>query len=148
AAVVEALGQPPVYTDFPEPADRDGAVVASVAAAALTNLVRGLVSGSHYASSGIALPSVAGVDGVAGLADGRLVYTGAVSPYGMMAERALIEPHAAVDVPDGLDAVTAAAAPNPGMSAWASLEHCAQAQPEHHLLVLGATGVTGALAVQ
>jgi NADPH:quinone reductase-like Zn-dependent oxidoreductase len=85
---------------------------------------------------------------VARLADGRLVYTGAVSPYGMMAERTLIEPHAAVDVPDGLDAVTAAAAPNPGMSAWVSLEHCAQVQPEHHLLVLGATGVTGALAVQ
>jgi NADPH:quinone reductase-like Zn-dependent oxidoreductase len=148
AAVVEALGRPPVYTDFPEPTDRDGAVVATVEAAALTNLVRGLVSGSHYASSELALPSVAGVDGVARLADGRLVYAGAVSPYGMMAERTLIEPHAAVDVPNGLDAITAAAAPNPGMSAWMSLGHCAQVRPEHHLLVLGATGVTGALAVQ
>jgi NADPH:quinone reductase-like Zn-dependent oxidoreductase len=148
AAVVEALGRPPTYTDFPEPAERDGAVVARVEAAAMTNLARGLVSGSHYASGGLALPSVAGVDGVARLADGRRVYTGPVSPYGMMAERTLIEPRAAVDVPDGLDAVTAAAAPNPGMSAWMSLEHSAQVQPEHHLLVLGATGVTGALAVQ
>jgi NADPH:quinone reductase-like Zn-dependent oxidoreductase len=148
AAVVEALGRPPVYTEFPEPTGRDGAVVVTVEAAAMTNLVRGLVSGSHYASSGLALPSVAGVDGVARLADGRLVYTGAISPYGTMAERTLIEPRAAVDVPDDLDAVTAAAAPNPGVSAWMSLQHSAQVRPEHHLLVLGATGVTGALAVQ
>ena len=50
AAVVEAWGQAPVYTDYPEPAARDGAVVATVEASALTNLTRGLVSGKHYAS--------------------------------------------------------------------------------------------------
>ncbi|HYB39302.1 MAG TPA: zinc-binding dehydrogenase [Mycobacterium sp.] len=148
AAVIEALGRPPVYGDFPDPSERDGAVVATVEAAALTNLARGLVSGSHYASASLPLPSVAGVDGVARLADGRRVYSAAMSPYGMMAERTLIDPRTAVDVPDGLDAVTAAAVPNPGMSAWMSLEHAAQVRPEHHVLVLGATGVTGSLAVQ
>ncbi|MEZ0364661.1 zinc-binding alcohol dehydrogenase family protein [Mycobacterium sp. pUA109] len=148
AAVIEALGRAPVYAEFPEPAAHDDAVVATVEAAALTNLTRGLVAGSHYGSSGLALPSVAGVDGVARLSDGRRVYTGAVSPYGMMAERALIDPRGAVDVPDGVDAVTAAAAPNPGLSAWMSLHHAAQIQPDHHVLVVGATGVTGALAVQ
>jgi len=35
AAVVKALGTPPVYADFPDPQDRDGAVVATVEAAAL-----------------------------------------------------------------------------------------------------------------
>lgn len=148
AAVVEALGRAPKYSDFPEPSARDGAVVAAVEAAALTNLARGLVSGSHYGSSALTLPSVAGVDGVARLPDGRRVYTGAVSPYGMMAERTLVAPRGAVDVPDGVDAVTAAAVPNPGLSAWMSLQHAAQVQAEHHVLVLGATGVTGSLAVQ
>lgn len=148
AAVVEEFGRSPVYVDFPDPSPRDGAVVATVEAAALTNLARGIVSGRHYSSSTLALPSVAGVDGVARLAGGRRVYSTAVSPFGMMAEQTLIDPRAAIDVPDGLDAVRAAAAPNAGMSAWMSLQHAAAVQPGSHVLVLGATGVTGSLAVQ
>ena len=55
-----------------------------------------------------------GVDGVARLEDGRRVYTGALAPYGMMAERTLISPTGAFELPDGVDSVTAAAVPNPG----------------------------------
>ena len=66
AAVVEALGRPPVYTDFAEPSAREGAVVITVEASALTNLTRGLMSGNHYASKEIQLPAIAGVDGSAG----------------------------------------------------------------------------------
>ena len=148
AAVVDALGQIPVYTDFTEPAPRDGAVVVTVEASALTNLTRGLLSGNHYASKEIQLPAVAGVDGVARLADGRLVYTGAIAPYGMMAERALVNPDAVTLLPDTIDPVTAAAIPNPGLSAWMSLDYAAAVKPGAHVLVLGATGVTGSVAVQ
>jgi NADPH:quinone reductase-like Zn-dependent oxidoreductase len=148
AAVVDALGQTPVYTDFTEPASREGAVVATVEAAALTNLTRGLLSGNHYASKEIQLPAVAGVDGVARLGDGRLVYTGAIAPYGMMAERALVNPDAVTLLPDAIDPVTAAAIPNPGLSAWMSLDYAAAVKPGAHVLVLGATGVTGSVAVQ
>jgi len=129
AAVVDALGQTPVYTDFTEPAPRDGAVVVTVEASALTNLTRGLLSGNHYASKEIQLPAVAGVDGVARLADGRLVYTGAIAPYGMMAERALVNPDAVTLLPDTIDPVTAAAIPNPGVSAWMSLVSSSAAAP-------------------
>lgn len=148
AAVVTAWGQMPQYVDFAEPAPRDGAEVATVEASALTNLTRGLMSGNHYASGEIELPAVAGVDGVARLADGRLVYTGAIAPYGMMAERALINPDAATPLPDTIDPVTAAAIPNPGLSAWMSLDYAAAVKPGAHVLVLGATGVTGSVAVQ
>ena len=48
AAVVEAWGQLPTYTDFPEPVAAGSAVVADVEASALTNLTRGLISGNHY----------------------------------------------------------------------------------------------------
>jgi NADPH:quinone reductase-like Zn-dependent oxidoreductase len=106
------------------------------------------MSGKHYASSEIRIPAVAGVDGVARLADGQRVYTGALAPYGMMAERALISPHGATPLPDTVDAVTAAAIPNPGLSAWASLEYAAGIRTGDHVLVLGATGVTGSIAVQ
>jgi NADPH:quinone reductase-like Zn-dependent oxidoreductase len=148
AAVVEAFGRPPVYADFSDPSPRDGAVVVTVEASALTNLTRGLMSGSHYASGEIQLPAVAGVDGVGRLADGRRVYTGALAPFGMMAERALINPDAATPLPETIDAVTAAAIPNPGLSAWMTLDHAAAVKPGSHVLVLGATGVTGSVAVQ
>ena len=148
AAIVEEWGRTPVYRDYPEPEARDGAVVATVEASALTNLTRGLMSGNHYASKEIRLPAIPGVDGVARLDDGRRIYTGALAPYGMMAERTLVSEHEAVVLPDGVDSVVAAAVPNPGISAWISLEHAAMLKPGDHLLVLGATGVTGSMAVQ
>jgi NADPH:quinone reductase-like Zn-dependent oxidoreductase len=148
AAVVEQWGRPPIYTDHPEPVARDGAVIATVEASALTNLSRGLMSGKHYASKEIDLPAIPGVDGVARLDDGTRVYTGALKPYGMMAERTLIHPSGALAVPDDVDSVTAAAIPNPGVSAWMSLEHAAAISPGDHVLILGATGVTGSMAVQ
>jgi NADPH:quinone reductase-like Zn-dependent oxidoreductase len=148
AAVVTQWGQVPRYTEFPDPQPRDGAVVATVEASALTNLTRGIVSGKHYASKEFQLPTVPGVDGVARLQDGRRVYTGALAPYGMMAERTLISDQGAFELPDGVDSVTAAAIPNPGVSAWTSLEHGAALQDGGHILVLGATGVTGSVAVQ
>jgi NADPH2:quinone reductase len=51
-------------------------------------------------------------------------------------------------VPDGLDDETAAAIPNPGVSAWLSLKHSAKLGPGETVLIFGATGVTGMLAVQ
>ena len=65
-----------------------------------------------------------------------------------MAERTLVDPRGAVDPADDVDSVTAAAIPNPGVSAWMSLEHAAAIRPGDHVLVLGATGVTGSTAVQ
>jgi NADPH:quinone reductase-like Zn-dependent oxidoreductase len=148
AAVVNEWGQAPVYTDHPEPEAGDGAVVAAVEASPLTNLSRGIVSGKHYASKAIQLPAIPGVDGVVRFDDGRRAYAGALSGYGMMAERTLVDPNAAVEVPAGVDSVTAAAIPNPGTSAWMSLEHAAAVSSGDHVLVLGATGVTGSIAVQ
>lgn len=148
AAVVEAWGQNPQYTDFPDPSPRDGAEVATVEAAALTNLTRGLMSGLHYASKEIQLPAIPGADGVARLDDGRRVYAGGLGRYGMMAQRTLVSPPGVVEIPDHVDSVLAAAVPNPGMSAWLALQHAAAVKPGDSVLILGATGVTGSLAAQ
>lgn len=148
AAVVTTFGQPPRYADFPEPRPTGGTAVGTVVAASLKNLDRGLVSGKHYGSSSLRPPFVAGVDGVARLDDGSLVYTGAVAPYGMMADRAAINPAGAVRLPNGIDPVVAAAVPNPALSAWFSLEYAAKVAAGQNVLVLGATGVTGSVAVQ
>ena len=148
AAVITELGRPPRYADFETPPPAGGAVLARVEAASVKNIDRGLVSGRHYGSASLALPSVAGIDGVARLDDGRLVYASATAPYGMMAEQTLVDPTSAVELPAGVDAATGAALPNPGLSAWFSLEYAARVQPGHSVLLLGATGVTGAVAAQ
>lgn len=148
AAVVNEWGAAPVYTDYPDPVAGDGTVIANVEASALTNLTRGIVSGKHYASREIQLPAIPGVDGVARLEDGTRVYTGAVKPYGMMAERTPVNPAGTVVIPDHVDSVTAAAIPNPGMSAWMALDYAAAVKPGDRVLVIGATGVTGSMAVQ
>ncbi|AKU17430.1 quinone oxidoreductase family protein [Luteipulveratus mongoliensis] len=149
AAVIRELGATPAYDDFDEPVAGDGEVIAEVRAASLKNLDRALAAGTHYGSSQVPLPSVAGVDGVAVLPDGRRVFTGGASaPFGMMAERVAVNPARVMDVPEDIDDVVAAALPNPGASAWFSLEYAGQIQPGQSVLVLGGTGVTGSMAVQ
>jgi NADPH:quinone reductase-like Zn-dependent oxidoreductase len=147
AAVVNTLGPAPVYADFADPQPGNGAVVATIEAAALKNIDRALISGSHYGSPGLRPPLVAGQDGVARLDDGRLVYCAApIPPFGMMAERALIDPARAFELPEGLDPVMAAAVPNPGVSAFWSLKHAGRIQEGSRVLILGATGVAGSVA--
>lgn len=111
--------------------------MATVEAAALKGLDRTLASGTHYNSARLPLPSIAGGDGVARLDDGRLVYANAQPGQGMMAEKTLINPAAAVELPKGIDPVFAAAVPNPTLSAWLSFEHRARMQEGQHVLVLG-----------
>jgi NADPH:quinone reductase-like Zn-dependent oxidoreductase len=53
-----------------------------------------------------------------------------------------------VPLPDAIDDVTAAAIANPGMSSWAALQLRAGLQSGQTVLVNGATGVSGRLAVQ
>ena len=65
-----------------------------------------------------------------------------------MAERAVTRRKHCVVLPDGVDDALAAAIQNPGVSAWVALEWRAKLQPGETVLVLGATGVTGQLAVQ
>ena len=70
-------------------------------------------------------------------------------PYGALAEKSLVRKRQCVPLPDGLDDKTAAAIANPGMSALAALlVERAHLKPGDTVLVNGATGTAGALAVQ
>jgi NADPH:quinone reductase-like Zn-dependent oxidoreductase len=51
-------------------------------------------------------------------------------------------------IPDALNDVTAAALPNPALSSWLPLVWRAHLKPGETVLILGATGVAGRLAVQ
>ncbi len=148
AAIITAAGRPPVYGDFNEPEACDGMELISVSASALSQFSKSRSSGSHYISEGI-FPSVAGADGMGRTADGRRVYFALPeAPYGALAEKSLVRSQFCISVPDSLDDATAAAIANPGMSAWAALVERARLQPGETVLVNGATGSAGKLAVQ
>ena len=92
---------------------------------------------------------MAGFDGVGRLDDGRRVYFALPrAPYGSMGEWTVASSAHCVALPDGLDDVTAAAIANPGMSSWAAYKERAMLSAGETVLVNGATGTAGRLAVQ
>jgi NADPH:quinone reductase-like Zn-dependent oxidoreductase len=132
AALVTSFDHPPQYAvvDDPVATSPNGA------------------SGSHYASS-TALPLIPGVDGTGVLADGQRVYFAALdSAHGTMADQTVIRRGAFLPLPDAADEVTVAAAVNPAMSSWVPLRRRAALQPGQRVLILGATGSAGQMAVQ
>ncbi len=65
-----------------------------------------------------------------------------------MAERTVVRSSQCIPVPDNVDDVTLAAIADPGMAAWAALEARAKLLPGETVLVNGATGSAGRMAVQ
>ncbi|MFF0141297.1 zinc-binding alcohol dehydrogenase family protein [Streptomyces sp. NPDC005227] len=149
AAVVHSFDTPPRFDvfDTPEP-HGEHEVLVDVLAAGLHPRVRSAADGSHYTSDGV-LPLVPGVDGVGRTARGELLYFVATDDApGTMAERAVVDRRRAIVLPDGTDPIAVAAAMNPAMSSWIALRRRVALRPGAGVLVLGATGNAGQLAVQ
>jgi NADPH:quinone reductase-like Zn-dependent oxidoreductase len=149
AAVVHTFGHPPRYEAFdaPVPSGRHQELV-EVLATGLHPRVRSQANGTHYTSTG-ALPLIPGIDGVGRRADGSLIYF--VLPdtaYGAMAERTVVDLRRSIPLPAGADPVLLAAAANPGMSSWVALLRRVTLVPGQSVLILGATGSAGQLAIQ
>ncbi|MBU9547962.1 quinone oxidoreductase family protein [Burkholderia multivorans] len=148
AAVVKGPGEGPVYTEFDAPHAQPGHRLIDVTASAVSRLAQGRASGAHYSFDG-RYPFVVGVDGVGRLDDGQRVYFfSAAAPFGAMAERTIVPDTQWVPLPDDLDDVTAAAIANPAMSSWAALTERARMTVGETVLVNGATGASGRLAVR
>jgi len=148
AAIVPQAGRAPVYGDFKEPAPVAGENRIRVTAAALSPVVKARASGTHYSSSG-GFPIGVGIDGVGRLDDGsRVHFFLPRAPYGSMAEKVVVPSSHCTIVPDRLDDITAAAIAIPGMSSWVALKERANFAAGETVLVNGATGTSGRLAVQ
>ena len=149
AAVVTAFDSPPQYAEFPEPvAGSRDEVVVEVLAAGLHPRVLSQANGSHYTSTGD-LPLVPGIDAVVRDPKGRVRYTVLDdTPYGTLADRTVIELDRSVVMPDDVDPVQLAAAMNPIMSSWVALRRRIDFRRRQRVLVLGATGNAGRLAIQ
>ena len=148
AAIIRAPGQGPVYGDFDDPTPLRGEVRVHVSAAAISHVTRGRASGEHYSASQD-FPFIVGMDGVGRLDNGRRVYfVMPRDPLGSMAEKTVVPSRQCIALPDNLDDVTAAAIANPAMSSWAAYTERAGLKRGETVLVSGATGASGRLAVQ
>jgi NADPH:quinone reductase-like Zn-dependent oxidoreductase len=149
AAVVTSFDEPPHYQQFetPQPSSDHEALV-DVLAVGLHPRVRTGAAGAHYTSTG-KLPMIPGIDAVGRRPDGTRIYFIADDhTAGTMADKALVDVRRAIELPDGVDVAKVAAAMNPAMSAWVALRRRVPLQPGQSVLVLGATGNAGRMAVQ
>jgi len=149
AAVVTSFDEPPHYQPFevPQPAD-EAEILVDVLAVGLHPRVRTGAAGAHYTSRRT-LPMIPGVDGVGRRQDGRRIYFAAGGDViGTMADKAVVDIRRAVELPDDTDVAKVAAAMNPAMSSWVALRRRVPIEPGQGVLVLGATGNAGLMAVQ
>jgi NADPH:quinone reductase-like Zn-dependent oxidoreductase len=148
AAVVTSFDEPPHYQQFevPQPTGAEEILV-DVLAVGLHPRVRSGAAGAHYTSTGT-LPMIPGIDGVGRRPDGRLIYFAAGDDAGTMADKAVADLRRAVELPGDADVAKLAAAMNPAMSSWVALRRRVPIEPGQSVLVLGATGNAGTMAVQ
>lgn len=149
AAVVTDFALPPQYLDFGDPVAHgpDNEIV-EVLAAALSPRVRSQASGSHYSHDG-SLPLIPGIDGVGRTRSGELLYF--LLPdtdLGAMSERVAIDRRRSIPLPKNADPVQIAAAMNPAMSSWVALRQRIDFRRGQRVMVLGADGNAGRMAVQ
>jgi NADPH:quinone reductase-like Zn-dependent oxidoreductase len=150
AAVIFQKGGVPQYTkDFPEPTVTNPIeeAILSVKAVAIKNLDKSKASGKHYSSQGDSTQAIVpGGDGVGLLSDGTRVY--ALGITGMLAEKAVVDKNRMIPVPGGIDDPTAAALPNAVAGSAMALRFSAGIKTGETVLINGATGFTGQMAVQ
>jgi NADPH:quinone reductase-like Zn-dependent oxidoreductase len=149
AAVVTSFDIPPSYQEFPTPTPHGSdEELVDVVASGLHRRVRSQADGSHYTSTG-ELPLVPGIDGVGRMPDGTLRYFAlGDTTSGAMAEQTVIDLRQSFPLPDGTDPVLVAAAMNPAMSSWVALRRRIDFRAGQNVLILGATGGSGQMAVQ
>lgn len=148
AAVVNTFGIPPTYQDFPEPEAAPGEQIITVRAAPLSPIVRALAAGRHY-TSGAKAGFAPGIDGV-GIDDAgcRVYFLFPKAPFGSMAQRSLVATDMMTPVPDALSDEYAAALVTAGLASWTALSRRARLVGGETVMVVGATGAAGAMALQ
>jgi NADPH:quinone reductase-like Zn-dependent oxidoreductase len=148
AAVLRAHGGVPEVQEFDDPEPADGTEVLEVAATAM-NPVDVRIASGEFPLERHEPPYVAGKEGIGRRADGSLVYfEWTRKPYGAFAERTLVDAGSGYPLPDGLDPALAVCLGVSGLAAWLGLEWRGRLAYGETVLVLGASGVVGQIAVQ
>jgi NADPH:quinone reductase len=151
AAVLEEIGKTPVYREFDEPERSPGQSLIDVTAAPM-NPVDLWISSGRYHAGAPPVPSVVGREAAGRVLESDTIETGTrvYAPVGLggMAERVVAPDDELVELPDGVEDALAASLGVAGLAAWLALGFRGNLQDGETVLVLGATGAVGAIAVQ
>jgi len=148
AAILHAYGEAPSVGELTLPEPGDGEELVEVELAGLNPVDVWTASGSFYGGTPT-LPYVVGREGIGRTAAGdRVYFDGPVPPSGAVAERVLVASSSLLALPEDLDAGLAVACGVAGLAAWLALEWRAELRPGETVLVLGASGTVGRIAVQ
>lgn len=149
AAVLYERGGIPRYEDFPDPVAAEGEVIIDVKAVAVENVDRAVAAGTHFAAAQLmpSLPAIPCFDGIGTLPDGTLVGFGLPrKPYGALAEKTVVPDTHVIPAPEDIDPALAVVI-GTAITGFA-IKTAAGFQPGETVLIQGATGVAGRLAVQ
>lgn len=145
AAVLHELGTRPKFETFNDPQPNSEQVIVAVKAASIKQLDKIKASGKHYTKYPH-FPIVVGTDGTGTLEDGTPIYAWGIT--GMLAEKALVQKDNWTVLPDGITFEVAAALPNALIGSDMALLYRAKMEAGQTILINGATGVTGKIAMQ
>jgi len=152
AALVEQIGQPPVVGEAAEPQRVEGQALVQVTAAAINPVDISTSLGKYYGGTP-QVPYVMGREAVGRVIEGERLEPGTQIWFqppggGTFAEYAVADEDQAIVLPDGCDHSLAAALGVAGLTGWLAVEWRAHVRGDERVLVLGATGVVGLVAVQ
>jgi NADPH2:quinone reductase len=151
AAQITELGKPPVLAEVEAPEPAEGRTVVEVSAVALNPVDLTVAAGRFYGGHP-ELPYVPGDEAVGRLAGGTRVYVSGgglgLARDGTLAERVDVTDAHVCPVPEGVDDATAVAAGIAGIAGWLPVAWRSPVQEGDRVLVLGATGTVGSVAVQ
>jgi NADPH2:quinone reductase len=152
AALVEQIGEPPVVGEIGEPERGEGQALVQVTAAAINPVDISISKGLFHGGTPD-VPYVMGREGVGRVVEGDKLDPGTQIWFqppsgGSFAELALADESQAVVLPEGTDHSLAAALGIAGLTGWLAVEWRAHLRGGERVLVLGATGVVGLVAVQ
>ncbi|MNK06580.1 alcohol dehydrogenase [compost metagenome] len=145
AAVLHQLGTNPKFETINDPQPTSEQTIITIKAVAIKQLDKVKASGKHYTKYPY-FPIAVGTDGTGTLEDGTRIYASGIT--GMLAEKALVQKGNWTVLPDGINFETAAALPNALIGSDMALLYRAKMEAGQTILINGATGVTGKIAVQ
>ena len=157
AAWIKELGSLPEIGEAPDPAREEGEALVRVEAVPLNPIDVNVGAGRFYGGSP-PLPYVPGCEGVGRVVEGETLAPGTLvwahgagmgtRRDGALAELLSVPEDAVFSLPDGTDPVLAGALGIAGLAGWLPVAVRAPVQQGETVLVLGATGTVGLVALQ
>jgi NADPH2:quinone reductase len=150
AVVIEQIGSGPVVKDVDEPRRQSGQTLLEVRAAPINPIDLSTAAG-RYPGGSPETPYVSGREAVGRVLESDSLSEGArayVSGLGFFAERAVTPDENLLEIDAEVDDALAACFGVAGLAAWLALEWRGDLREGETVLVLGASGAVGAIAVQ